>query len=131
MPQTGGSDEPAQARAHTIGDLFEFVGPLTLWAGRAGYNGEMAAEPTGPVVTLGADPLAGVTIGGRYTLVQKIGEGGMGVVYRGEDTTTRAPVAIKLLLPELGRIGEIAHRFEREAQAMRRLTHPHIVRVID
>ena len=98
------------------------------------YNQPMAGEPSRPVVTLsmpGADPLAGVTIGGHYTLLEKIGEGGMGVVYRGEDTTTRAPIAVKLLLPELGRIGEVAQRFEREAQAMRRLRHPHIVSVAD
>jgi serine/threonine-protein kinase len=79
----------------------------------------------------GADPLAGATIGARYTLAEKIGEGGMGVVYRAEDTTTGEPVAVKLLLPEFGRIGSIAQRFEREEQAIGRLRHQHVVRVVD
>ena len=94
----------------------------------------MAGEPSRPVVTLrmpGDDPLVGVTIGGRYTLLEKIGEGGMGVVYRAQDAATPEPVAIKLLLPEFCRIGEVAQRFHREALAMRRLTHPNIVRVVD
>jgi serine/threonine protein kinase len=50
-------------------------------------------------------------------LLEKIGEGGVGVVYRAEDTAKQRQLAVKLLLPGLGSVDEIAMRFEREAQA--------------
>ncbi|MEO8188855.1 MAG: serine/threonine-protein kinase [Acidobacteriota bacterium] len=67
---------------------------------------------------------------GHYRLLEKIGEGGMGVVYRGEHEMLQRPTAIKLLLP--GRAGEQdLRRFEREAQLTARLTNPHTVSVYD
>jgi serine/threonine-protein kinase len=67
---------------------------------------------------------------GQYRLLEKIGEGGMGVVYRGEHEMLRRPTAIKLLPPHIA--GEITlRRFEREAQQTARLTNPHTVSVYD
>ncbi len=67
---------------------------------------------------------------GVYTLGQKIGEGGMGSVYRAHHALLRREAAIKRLLPD--RVGvENLDRFEREVQHMSRLTHPNTVAVFD
>jgi serine/threonine-protein kinase len=67
---------------------------------------------------------------GQYTLDQKLGEGGMGMVYRASHAMMRRPTAVKLLpLEKAGRASLV--RFEREVQQTARLTHPNTITIYD
>lgn len=66
---------------------------------------------------------------GPYTLEEKIGEGGMGEIYRGWHSTLRRQVAIKVLTAAASEVA--LRRFEREVQATARLTHPNTISVYD
>ncbi len=68
---------------------------------------------------------------GRYRLIELIGEGGMGRVYRAHDTVIDRTLAIKVLPPELGDQPGYRERFRREAHAAARLTEPHIIPIYD
>ena len=67
----------------------------------------------------------------HFRIVAKLGEGGMGVVYRAEDERLRRPVALKVLPPELVSNEERRLRFLREARAAAAVTHPNIATVYD
>ncbi|MCS7237675.1 MAG: serine/threonine protein kinase [Thermoguttaceae bacterium] len=67
---------------------------------------------------------------GPYTIVRLIGRGGMGWVYEGVDSRTGEPAAIKVLAASVSREEGFRQRFEAEIEALRKLNHPNIVRLI-
>ena len=64
-------------------------------------------------------------------MLEVIGEGGMGRVYRAEELGPGKPVAVKVLHPEFAGVDQMVQRFEREATVMKELSHPNIARVIE
>jgi serine/threonine-protein kinase len=76
-------------------------------------------------------PALGTLIGGRYRLDAELGRGGMSTVYRAFDTVLERTVAIKLMHREIAADSDQLERFRREARAVARLNHPHVVTVID
>ena len=73
----------------------------------------------------------GRVLDGRYELESLLSAGGMGAVYRGRDRAWHGAVAVKILHSDLSTVSSSARRFEREATSVRRLDHPHCVRVLD
>ena len=74
---------------------------------------------------------ASEVIGERYEIWEKLGQGGMGVVYRARHIHLEKWVAVKFLSPSLSREPQFRERFLREAKILAALDHPHIVRVLD
>ena len=68
---------------------------------------------------------------GRYLLVELLGRGGMGEVWRAHDTTIDRVVALKMLLPHYAQDPDFERRFRREARAAARLDDPHVVPIYD
>ena len=73
----------------------------------------------------------GDTILGRYVIVERLGSGAMGVVYRAQDATLERDVALKVLLPHIGQDPDLLQRFRREARVLAKIRNPSIITVHD
>src|SRR5678816_3724761 len=76
------------------------------------------------------DPFIGRDIlNGQFQILQKIGSGGMGAVYKALQREMNRMVAVKILHPKLANRKDLVSRFRREARAMSQLSHPNTVKV--
>ena len=69
--------------------------------------------------------------GDRYRITSRLGEGGMGFVYRADDRHLHAPVVIKVPRRAMLDDPQFVERFQREIRSLVTLSHPHIVKIID
>lgn len=83
------------------------------------------------VAVVSSDPLCGLVLDEKYRLDARLGEGGMGTVYRAAHLLIDRPVAVKLLHPRFVEDEAAQQRFRREARAAGRLQHPNAVTVTD
>ncbi|HTR35237.1 MAG TPA: protein kinase [Bryobacteraceae bacterium] len=89
-----------------------------------------------PIQRLGAqDPNTpvepGMILGERYEILKRLGEGGMGAVYKARDTELDRLVAVKVIRPELAGHPDILRRFKQELILARQVTHKNVVRIFD
>ena len=77
------------------------------------------------------DPLVGHVLDGRYEILRKLARGGMATVYLASDRRLTRTVAIKVMHDSLGGDADFVSRFDREARAAARLSHPNVVAVFD
>ncbi len=83
------------------------------------------------MTTSRVDPLIGTRLGDRMTLIQEIGRGGMGTVYRARHEILERDFAVKILRSDMRRDPVVVERFKREARAASRLEHPNVVFISD
>ena len=93
--------------------------PLTGWSkpSAASYSSSQLAP--------------GSDLGGRYEILQLLGEGGMGAVYKARDREVDRLVALKVIRPELANQSDILNRFKQELILARQITHKNVIRIFD
>jgi len=90
--------------------------------------------PAGGTLTFFPDPEAfatGALFAGRYRIIEEIGHGGMGQVYKAYDTKVQEKIALKIIRPEIARSRTAVERFRNELKLARQITHPNVCRVFD
>ena len=98
--------------------------------GGAGTTPRAMTPPVGVPKQFNPAALAGSVLEGRYSIIKKLGEGGMSYVYLGEDIATKMQYAIKVLSPQLVKDGNAMARLRREAALGMRLEHPNVCHIV-
>lgn len=131
-PTAGPTSAPTSASASTSAPLPRLGYEPTEALGPSGTARDVEQQQLRASVRgklFGDDAAVPVEIG-RYHLGERLGAGGMGMVFEARDTTLDRPVALKLLRPGY-EMDAAAERLQREARAMARLSHPNVVTVFD
>jgi serine/threonine-protein kinase len=77
------------------------------------------------------DPFIGTVIAARYEMLELVGGGGIGLVYKAYDKQNQQTVAVKVLFPQMAIRQDVVNRFKQEARASSLLAHPNIVGIVD
>jgi len=90
------------------------------------------SAPAAPISTASSTPIElGRVLGHRYEILQLLGEGGMGTVYKARDREVDRLVAVKVIRPELAQNADALHRFKQELVLARQITHRNVIRIFD
>jgi serine/threonine protein kinase len=107
----------------------------TRFCGRCGRelpaSGDTAATGTVTIQTPSKGLDRGTTFARRFEIIEEIGQGGMGTVYKAYDSKIREVVALKLLKPEIASDLEVIERFRNEIKLARQVSHRHVCRMYD
>jgi len=129
------AERPAFVHHETVGDEATRREIESLLAAHGDADGFLSNSPAPAAAVreavLGISPLPPGTRLGAFEILGLLGAGGMGEVYRARDTRLDRDVAIKVLARDLAADPSGRERFEREARAISRLTHPHICTLYD
>jgi tetratricopeptide (TPR) repeat protein/predicted Ser/Thr protein kinase len=107
-------------------------GQETLHDGRTPESWSVEATPQATGIAPAVEDLElGTVLAGRYEILQLLGRGGMGSVYKARDTELERIVALKLIRPELAKNPEILRRFKQELILARQVTHKNVIRIFD
>lgn len=91
----------------------------------------VAVTPQAGVSASSGELKEGTVLAGRYEILQLLGEGGMGAVYKARDSELDRIVVLKLIRPELAKNPEILRRFKQELILARQVTHKNVIRIFD
>jgi serine/threonine protein kinase len=124
LDEACGGDAALRERAEALLRAHEQLG------GFLEPRGTDALEPS-PAASAEANPMAGTLVGGRYKLIEEIGEGGMGTVWMAQQLEpVKRAVAVKLIKAGM-HSKQVLARFEAERQALALMDHPNIAKVLD
>ncbi|MFZ0736941.1 MAG: tetratricopeptide repeat protein [Candidatus Acidiferrales bacterium] len=87
--------------------------------------------PSSPAAASGSALSPGTVLGTRYEIVELLGQGGMGAVYKAKDRELDRLIALKVIRPELAVNPEILRRFKQELILARKITHRNVIRIFD
>jgi serine/threonine protein kinase/tetratricopeptide (TPR) repeat protein len=93
--------------------------------------GEPGVSVTRTIETTTNELTRGTTFAGRYEIIEELGAGGMGRVYRAHDTKLNEEVALKLIKPEIAAEKRVVERFRNELKMARKITHKNVCRMYD
>ena len=113
----------------TRGSMEETVGPLVQMDTKKSSEGpvQKPSDSLDAQVAAPPSPSKGATVLGEYKLLKKLGQGGMGAVYKAQHLEENRIVAVKVLAKELASKPAYVQRFQREARAMQKVDHPHVL----
>src|SRR5690349_9375976 len=119
-------------KCHTPLPFVDSQETLNVRGGQEDWSAAGPSKTPFPSSKTGFDELApGTLLAGRYEILQLLGRGGMGAVYKARDKELDRLVALKLIRPDLARNPEMVRRFKQELILARQVTHKNVIRIFD